>query len=418
MASPSVIRPSSLISSLPPSTSSDCSLRGYRQLGHFHKKDDMKLHIKSKLGGEFRRFTMTFPGEEKPCFNIFITRLFSLHSLDTPELQEGITIEYTDASDGSHLPIHSDDTLKAAVDSRPSVLRIFLQRRGESMEEQHGYGLTTQMLRDARKRPSISTPSDFRRVSAIVDADTLPFTLRRVQLCKYNSNLKLGFFIKQDTSYRNGFPQSGTFVSKLLDHGIAASTNLLHPNDEIIEVNGIDITERSLDQVTDIMIANSYNIILTVLPAGPPYGGIPSPHVSTTHRHEKGLKSYMDMPAGYGTLSSRGSSGENSSPPAYYSPLGRGRDSLNYSSPHLPPYPTMMFPPPPPMINHHHLPHPVYLPPMRGMPLHPYAFDHTSFSRNTTVRLSDKIKNEKEASSNSISTSFLSLHTKFVIMID
>lgn len=44
-----------------------------------------------------------------------------------------------------------------------------------------------------------------------------------------------------DTSYRNGFPQSGTFVSKLLDHGIAASTNLLHPNDEIIEVNGIDV---------------------------------------------------------------------------------------------------------------------------------------------------------------------------------
>ncbi|GMT11169.1 hypothetical protein PFISCL1PPCAC_2466 [Pristionchus fissidentatus] len=402
MASPSVTRPSSISSSLPPSTSSDCSLKGYRQLGNFKKKDDIKLQIKSKLGGEFRRYTITFSGEEKPCFNIFATRLFCLHNLDTPELQDGITFEYTDVTDGTHLPINSDDTLKVAVDSRPSLLRVFLQRRGESAEQQHGYGMTAEKLREAKKRPSISAPSDFRRVSAIVDADRLPITLRRVQLCKYKSNLPLGFYIRDGISYRSGFAQPGIFISRLVDHGIAASTNLLHPHDEILEVNGIDVTEKTLDQVTDIMIANSYNLLLTVRPAQPclAYELDPSPYGTTTRRYETGLKSYMDMPAGYGTLSSRGSSGENSSPPMYTPPFGRP-NSHHFASPQLPPivppHHSMLYPPAPPMIMHPNVPHhPMFIPPMRNVPLPPYVYDPKSFSRNTTVRLSDKIKNEKE----------------------
>ncbi|GMR59255.1 hypothetical protein PMAYCL1PPCAC_29450 [Pristionchus mayeri] len=391
MASPLVVRPSSLISSLPPSTSTDCSLKGYRQLGQFHKKDDVKVHIKSKLGGEFRRFSFSFPGEDKPSFNIFVTRLFSLHSLDTPDLQEGISIEYTDPTDGSHLPINSDETLGAAIDSRPPLLRVFLQRRGESIEQQHGYGLTGQMLREAKKRPSISAPSDFRRVSAIVDVDVLPLTLRRVQLCKYKSNLPLGFYIRDGISYRSGFAESGIFISRLVDNGIAASTNLLHPHDEILEVNGICVTEKTLDQVTDIMIANSFNLILTVRPVHSTfpseYNGYPC---GSSHRHENGLKSYLDIPAGYGTLSSRGSSAENSSPPVYTPQFCR-RNAHHCPSPQVPSHPAMFFPPPPPMMNHHS----IFVAPMRGVHLPPYAFT-PSFSRNTTVRLSDKIKNEKE----------------------
>ncbi|VDM57985.1 unnamed protein product [Angiostrongylus costaricensis] len=73
----------------------------------------------------------------------------------------------------------------------------------------------------------------------------------------------------------------GIFISRLLPNGLAASTNLLNVNDEIIEVNGIEYAElkltdnllfvqvsgKTLDQVTDVMIANSANLILTVKPA-------------------------------------------------------------------------------------------------------------------------------------------------------
>ncbi|VDM51042.1 unnamed protein product [Toxocara canis] len=75
-------------------------------------------------------------------------------------------------------------------------------------------------------------------------------------------------------------PLNGIFISRLLENGLAASTNLLAINDEIIEVNGIEaavkysilqVAGKSLDQVTDMMIANAANLILTVKPAIQPY---------------------------------------------------------------------------------------------------------------------------------------------------
>lgn len=38
-------------------------------------------------------------------------------------------------------------------------------------------------------------------------------------------------------------------------------------NDEIIEVNGIEVYGKSLDQVNDMMVANSSNLIITIRPA-------------------------------------------------------------------------------------------------------------------------------------------------------
>lgn len=48
--------------------------------------------------------------------------------------------------------------------------------------------------------------------------------------------------------------------------GLAESTGLLAVNDEVLEVNGIEVTGKSLDQVTDMMVANSSNLIITVKP--------------------------------------------------------------------------------------------------------------------------------------------------------
>ena len=120
----------------------------------------------------------------------------------------------------------------------------------------------------------ISTPQDFRKVSAIVDADLLPDTVRRVKLLKHSSDRPLGFYIRDGTSMRvtpYGLEKvPGIFISRLVPGGLAEGTGLLAVNDEILEVNGIEVQGKTLDQVTDMMVANSQNLIITVKPAQAP----------------------------------------------------------------------------------------------------------------------------------------------------
>ena len=121
---------------------------------------------------------------------------------------------------------------------------------------------------------SISAPGDFRVVSSIVDADLLPDTVRRVKLLKHSSDRPLGFYIRDGTSVRvtpYGLDKvPGIFISRLVPGGLAEGTGLLAVNDEILEVNGIEVIGKSLDQVTDMMVANSQNLIITVKPASQP----------------------------------------------------------------------------------------------------------------------------------------------------
>ena len=56
----------------------------------------------------------------------------------------------------------------------------------------------------------------------------------------------------------------GIFISRILAGGLAESTGLLAVGDEVLEVNGIEVAGRSVDQVTDMMVANSSNLIITV----------------------------------------------------------------------------------------------------------------------------------------------------------
>lgn len=124
-----------------------------------------------------------------------------------------------------------------------------------------------------KKKPPviISLPKDFRPVSSIIDVDILPETHRRVRLYKHGQEKPLGFYIRDGSSVRVT-PQGlekvpGIFISRLVPGGLAESTGLLAVNDEVLEVNGIEVTGKSLDQVTDMMIANSHNLIITVKPA-------------------------------------------------------------------------------------------------------------------------------------------------------
>ncbi|TRY59508.1 hypothetical protein DNTS_014845 [Danionella cerebrum] len=113
-------------------------------------------------------------------------------------------------------------------------------------------------------------PQDFRPVSSIIDVDILPESHRRVRLYRHGSDKPLGFYIRDGTSVRvtpHGLEKvPGIFISRLVPGGLAESTGLLAVNDEVLEVNGIEVTGKTLDQVTDMMIANSHNLIVTVKP--------------------------------------------------------------------------------------------------------------------------------------------------------
>lgn len=157
------------------------------------------------------------------------------------------------------------------------IYKLFL---GDSLEELNGYGtirprnLISSILGGTpgrTKNLAISNPHDFRQVSAIIDVDIVPETCRRVRLLKHGSDKPLGFYIRDGTSMRvtqNGLEKiPGIFISRLVPGGLAESTGLLAVNDEVLEVNGIEVSGKTLDQVTDMMVANSSNLIITVKPA-------------------------------------------------------------------------------------------------------------------------------------------------------
>lgn len=84
----------------------------------------------------------------------------------------------------------------------------------------------------------------------------VPETCRRVRLLKHGSDKPLGFYIRDGTSLRvtaQGLEkQKGIFISRLVPGGLAESTGLLAVNDEVIEVNGIEVADKSLDQVSTV----------------------------------------------------------------------------------------------------------------------------------------------------------------------
>lgn len=236
--------------------------------------DSSIIEVKSKFDAEFRRFSLDRNAQTK--FDDFRSFLEQLHKLkDTAFL-----VSYIDPSDQDLLPINNDDNLRRALVNAKPLLRVIIQRKGDSLEELNGYGtikprnLISSILGGTPGRTkslAISNPHDFRQVSAIIDVDIVPETCRRVRLLKHGSDKPLGFYIRDGTSVRvtqNGLEKiPGIFISRLVPGGLAESTGLLAVNDEVLEVNGIEVAGKTLDQVTDMMVANSSNLIVTVKPA-------------------------------------------------------------------------------------------------------------------------------------------------------
>ncbi|XP_074129240.1 partitioning defective 6 homolog gamma isoform X1 [Sminthopsis crassicaudata] len=246
------------------------------------------VEVKSKFGAEFRRFSLDRykPGK----FEDFYKLILHIHHISNMDVMIG----YADVH-GDLLPINNDDNFFKAVSSANPLLRVFIQRQGGCsslpppipcwLEEVDycNFGTSTLTRKkkvlvtlrndNLRRRPhlNISMPHDFRPVSSIIDVDILPETHRRVRLYRHGCEKPLGFYIRDGTSVRvtsQGLEKvPGIFISRMVPGGLAESTGLLAVNDEVLEVNGIEVAGKTLDQVTDMMIANSHNLIITVKPA-------------------------------------------------------------------------------------------------------------------------------------------------------
>ncbi|KAL0968154.1 hypothetical protein UPYG_G00263100 [Umbra pygmaea] len=238
------------------------------------KNTDNVVEVKSKFEAEYRRFALK--KSDSGGFQEFYQLLQVVHRIPGVEVLLG----YADIH-GDLLPINNDDNFHKALSSANPLLRIIIQKRdvdepiifATNSLQRRKKGLAVLRSAQQKTKPGlmIGLPQDFRQISSIIDVDILPETHRRVRLHKHGTHKPLGFYIRDGVSVRVT-PQGvekvpGVFISRLVRGGLAESTGLLGVNDEILEVNGIDVAGKSLDQVTDMMVANSHNLIVTVKPA-------------------------------------------------------------------------------------------------------------------------------------------------------
>ncbi|XP_051927146.1 par-6 family cell polarity regulator gamma b [Hippocampus zosterae] len=283
------------------------------------------VEVKSKYGAEFRRFSVDRlkPGK----FEEFYKLILHIHRIANMEVMIG----YADVH-GDLLPINNDDNFCKAVSTAHPLLRIFIQRQEEMDYANYGTNTITRKKKTVaalrnndinRKRAHIriGMPQDFRPVSSIIDVDILPESHRRVRLYRHGSDKPLGFYIRDGTSVRvtpHGLEKvPGIFISRLVPGGLAESTGLLAVNDEVLEVNGIEVSWKSLDQVTDMMIANSHNLIVTVKPVNQRNNVVRGSRISGS----SGQSSDSSGSTGYPVLSAPPGAVPHSAPQGYQDDL-------------------------------------------------------------------------------------------------
>ncbi|KAF3854168.1 hypothetical protein F7725_022223 [Dissostichus mawsoni] len=190
---------------------------------------DNVVEVKSKFEAEYRRFALKRNGPGG--FTEFYRLLQTIHRIPGVDVLLG----YADVQ-GDLLPINNDDNFYKAVSLANPLLRIIITKRVrqyttnltisslQTQRRKKGLGLTG--LRSSgfdstrsKNKPGlmIGLPQNFRQISSIIDVDILPETHRRVRLHKHGTHKPLGFYIR--------------------------------------------------DGVTDMMVANSHNLIVTVKPA-------------------------------------------------------------------------------------------------------------------------------------------------------
>jgi len=123
----------------------------------------------------------------------------------------------------------------------------------------------------SKKRIVISSPTDdLLCVSQVVKNDELPDNVRRIRLCKRDSDPNFGLYIRDgyrtDGQGDTAVKRRGVFVSRFIVGGLAERSGLLSVNDEIVDINGDLVEGRPLRDVYDLMRRDSKEMVLTLKP--------------------------------------------------------------------------------------------------------------------------------------------------------
>ncbi|EFN75480.1 Partitioning defective 6-like protein beta [Harpegnathos saltator] len=195
-----------------------------------HKVDNGIVAVKSKFDADIIRFSIN--RDEPMSYEDFGKLLAQRHDIG-PDLN--FFIWYTDPTDGDLLSINNDNNLARALLASKPLLRIFTQRKGDRLEDINAYGtmktknLISSILGSTPGKPkplAISNPHDFRQ-----DGES--------------------FRILTPSAGGGIEKVPGVFISRLVPGGLAESTGLLAVNDEVLEVNGIEVAGKTLDQVSN-----------------------------------------------------------------------------------------------------------------------------------------------------------------------
>jgi len=123
-----------------------------------------------QFDAEFRRWSIKRKNETTHSFDEFYSSIDGLHKLNgLPFL-----ISYIDPRDNDLLPINNDDNFHRALTTARPLLRLIIQKKGDSFEDTMGYGgtlrpknLISSLLGQTpvkAKALAISNPHDFRQV--------------------------------------------------------------------------------------------------------------------------------------------------------------------------------------------------------------------------------------------------------------
>ncbi|XP_048734647.2 protein PALS1-like isoform X3 [Ostrea edulis] len=107
-------------------------------------------------------------------------------------------------------------------------------------------------------------------------------SVRIVELQKTNE--PLGATVRNDGD--------AVIIGRIVKGGTAEKSGLLHEGDEVLEVNGIDMRGKNINDVSDLLANMSGTITFMIIPAGSSYTPKPSPRQQDEMIHVKALFNY------------------------------------------------------------------------------------------------------------------------------
>lgn len=131
-----------------------------------HKQHILLVFL--QFDAEFRRWSIK-RSETTHTFNDFYSSIERLHKISGL----AFLISYIDPRDNDLLPINNDDNFNRALTTARPLLRLIIQKKGDSFEDTMGYGtmrpknLISSLLGQTPVKPkalAISNPHDFRQV--------------------------------------------------------------------------------------------------------------------------------------------------------------------------------------------------------------------------------------------------------------